>query len=192
MACGESGPEEFAKIAVGATVAPERRGECVPPGQVLGLLPDPGAEPAGVPYPTPAGARVVPGVTGVPLPPGAVEVDGFLVTVPTGGRMSGPHAVQVFDVGLPPDAVIAFFETALKERGWVVRGAGIGPAGIQCDFVPARDRGIGDPPHWITVSTAYVPRPGEDVRPPPGFRGKAVPFAEPVPGSTRFWLITPK
>ena len=189
-ACGGRGQEDFAKIPVGGAVATEPRTDCVLTS-APGILPDPGAEPAGMPFPTPAGARVAPGITGIPLPSGAVEVDAFEAAGVLGAG-SGRRIVQVYDVALPADAVLSFFEVTFKERGWVVRGTSMSPAGVQCDFAPAIEARTSVPSHWITVSTAYVPRPGEETQPPPGFRGKGVPFAGPVPGSTRFWLSTPK
>jgi hypothetical protein len=158
-----------------------------------GLAPDPGDLPAGVPFPTPVGARAKPGITGIPLPPGSVEVDGFNATRAPGPR-GGSHAVQVFDVPMAAADVLAFFDGVFRAHNWSLAGSGTGPDGTECTFVPFRTVGpLGSQADWVVVSTAYIPRDKDrDVHPPPGFRGKAVPFAPANPGKTRFWIVTPK
>jgi hypothetical protein len=42
----------------------------------------------------------------------------------------------------------------------------------------------------ISIVTGYVQRPGERIDPPPGFRGKGVPFENRLGCVTRFFVLT--
>jgi hypothetical protein len=181
----DSSPAEFAKIPVSLRFGPS---------QPCPSAPDPSLEPpSAIPYPTPAGEQFEPGITGVPVPPGAVQVDSF-ETDRAPGFEFGTKAVQVFDVSMPPSQVLAFYDSAMDAAGWSYRGGVSGPAGNECLFASswAVDN---HPRYWIAISLAYIPREGEragPTQPLPGFRGKATPFAPALPGGTRFWLVTPK
>ena len=128
-----------------------------------------------VPYPTPAGERVSPLVADLPTYPGATEVDGF---------RRGDEVVQVFEVGAQPRDIAMFYRDYLTSAGWILYQGSGGVAG--------ESQGYQSPDGaWVTFSTVYQPRPQEDVpEPPPGYRGKGVPFENAVDGNLRFWLIT--
>ena len=135
----------------------------------------PAAAVTAVPYPTPVGDHVLPFVDGIAGYPGAVEVDGFL-------RPS--EAVQVFDVDAMPRDVLDFYDQRLTDAGWSEYKGSSGVAGET--RVYTNDAGA-----RVTLSTYYVARPGEEnQQPPPGYRGKGVPFEHEVNGKLRYWLIT--
>ncbi|MGE3074150.1 MAG: hypothetical protein AB7N24_12930 [Dehalococcoidia bacterium] len=186
--CGGHQRVAFTDIQTGPTIPPEIRQPC---GRedIVALEPDPGDFPSGVPFPTPSGDFVEPGITGIPLPDGSVQIDGFTIDH---GYAAGDAVVQVFEVSLSQDEVLAFFDVMLLNKGWSPGWSDVGPAGAQCAFRPSRfDVGPIEPSNWIIVSTAYVPRNDEPIE-NPGFRGKGVPYAPRTPGKTTFSILTPK
>lgn len=141
-------------------------------------------EPTPVPFPPLRGERVEPKVPGVPLYPGAVEVDGFVRPAPQPVR-PGDSAVQVFETADSVDAVLAWFGAELELAGWTEYGGSAGVTGRTVSF--ARNGRS----EWVMISSSYVPRPEDEAaQPPPGFRGKGVPFASPLDAGARFWVVT--
>lgn len=133
-----------------------------------------------IPYPTPRGERVQPLVAGVPVFPGAVEIDGF-----TAIRSGATVAVQQFATDASGDQVIAFFEAELTRQGYTGAGGGSGVTGETRDFLRGRDR--------VQISTEYIPRPGQERASselPYGYEGKAVPFLAGANGKTWFFVVT--
>ena len=139
--------------------------------------PDPAV---GVPYPRPQGDKVTPKVSGLPVFPGAMEIDGFAKDV------SGTEAaVQQNATDESLDDVLAFYERELTAAGYRKSGGSAGSSGEAWDYIRGRDR--------VLVSTVYVPRPEDELppgAPPYGFREKGVRFLEGADGKQWFWIVT--
>ena len=134
-----------------------------------------------VPFPTPMGERVQPMVAGVPAYPRATEIDGFVLQETE--YMPVLH-VQVFETADFQSQVFSYLVNELELLGWRATGGGHGVSGRSATFVSPTG-GL------VTVSTIYVAREeDQDVQPPPGFRGKGVPFEERIDGKSRFWIMT--
>jgi len=150
-------------------------------------IPEDNAEPGdpipAVPYPTPAGEQVKPGISGVPLPEGSVQVDGF---------ESGETVVQVFTTDASPNEVFDFYDAVMRDHGWFAGGSG---SGVYCDYL-SEPRAFGaEPEHWVRVSLDYIPRPGEETapgEPKPGERPTGFGTEPRTPDTTFFSLITPR
>ncbi len=142
------------------------------------------AEPSPVPFPPLRGERVSPFVDGLPVFPGAIEVDGFLrETRGNAGPSTG--AVQVLETTAAPEEVLAWYAQALVAAGWIEYHGSASVAGRTMEFTRHGESG------WVQISTAYVPRPeDEGQQPPPGFGGKGVPFAGAKADGTRFWVVS--
>ncbi len=145
--------------------------------------------PSPVPFPTPAGGTVKPKEKDLPVFPGAELLDSFV-------REDGEErTVQLYRTTASSSEVFTYFDRELVAGDWARGGGGFGVAGVTCSWGPwIPDRGVPLPEkRYIQVTTEYV---GREKRDPtthsPGFQGKAVRFAEPEPGYTWFWVITPR
>ncbi len=154
------------------------------------ITPDPGDDVAGVPYPPFEGGTVDASVD-LRVFPGAEMVDGFKRSGGP-GEGSGKRRVQVYAADAPMQDVLDFYAAQFLEREWAMTGKVYGVTGIDCTYVPFRSIGPygGDPDDWAVIATTYVGRE-QDMPEPPGFRGKAVPYAPRIPGKTVFYVITP-
>lgn len=138
-----------------------------------------------VPFPPPLGERVE-AIVAVPSYPDAEEVDGFLTTGRSFGmEMEVEQAVQVFETSDFPEQIFAYYMEQLGRAGWKQYKGASGVAGSAMEFTR------NDETEWVSVGTYYLPRPGEArPEPPPGFRGKGIPFDLHQNGKTRFLVVT--
>ncbi|MFN0095023.1 MAG: hypothetical protein ACKVVT_09645 [Dehalococcoidia bacterium] len=166
------------------------RSRCAPSSDLEGLLPDPGDGVAGVPFPPFEGGRVTSTVPLNPYP-GSVLVDGFVRKGGlSGGR--GKSRVQVYQVAAEQQAVLDHFHRRFQESGWMPYGGGFGVSGLVCTYCPVSRPRVSNPDKWAKISTEYVGRDDPPAQePPPGFRGKGVPFAPRTPGTFTYYVVTP-
>jgi len=135
------------------------------------------------PYPTPVGDKVVPQVAGLPVLPGAVEVDGF--TRPANPSTDVEETVQVYATSASGASTISFYETELLAAGFALRSSGGGANGWTASFQRGKDS--------VSISTRYIPRPDDphaDEYPPYGYLGRKRWNLEFEPGIRYFFVIT--
>ncbi|OAI43760.1 hypothetical protein AYO38_02495 [bacterium SCGC AG-212-C10] len=171
-------PETVSVAGANASQSPTRVPPIAPPEPTYSGQPDASLTP--VAYPSPKGEHVQPRVAGLPVFPGAREIDGFESTVD-----GATVATQQFETDASQADVLAFFEQQLADQGYRSAGGGHGVAGTRVNYIRGRDR--------VLVSTQFIPRP-EDVQPSGatqyGFQGKGVPFLEGANGKRWFWIVS--
>ncbi|MBI5948980.1 MAG: hypothetical protein HY875_12650 [Chloroflexi bacterium] len=150
--------------------------------------------PSPMPFPTPAGASVKPKEKDLPVFPGAELLDSFVPKELPDRLDDRDRTVQLYRTTAPIADVFIYFDRILIAGDWMRGSAVVGVAGVSCGWRLWADR---DNPaggkRYIQVTTQFVDREPRDLMtPPPGFQGKAVRFAEPEPGYTWFWVITPR
>src|SRR4029078_10935112 len=83
-----------------------------------------GPEQSPVPFPEPRGEQVDAKVAGLPLYPGAVEVDGWIVR-----EGDFEKAVQQYATDAKPAEVIDYYKAELAKQGYSMTGNGYGVQG---------------------------------------------------------------
>jgi DNA-binding CsgD family transcriptional regulator len=135
------------------------------------------------PYPTPVGSLVVSQVAGLPVFPGAQEVDGFHRAANSFSDVE--ESVQVYATSASELEVLDFYKEALVADGFTLSSSGGGANGQQLTLVRGKDS--------VRVATTYIPRPDDpyaDEYPPYGYLGNKQWNLEFEPGMRYFFVVT--
>jgi hypothetical protein len=177
----QSEPEEFDALKRHPRVNDPERPMCGQP-----TTPRDDSEPTDptpiVPYPTPAGEVITPAIRGIPLPPGAAQIDSF---------RNDRTTVQVFETDISAKELFNFYDDVMRKHGWFV---GRVTRGVSCEYVSELVEFKSTPEYRIEVTTSFVPRAGEetgDGTPAPGFRGEGFGFEPRSATKTVFSIVTP-
>lgn len=122
-------------------------------------------------------------MAGLPVLPGAVEVDGF--TRVASQFSDAEETVQVYATSASELEVLDFYKAALVADGFTLRSSSGGANGQQLTLLRGKDS--------VLISTMYIPHPDDpyaDDYPPYGYLGSKQWNLEFEPGMRYFFVVT--